>query len=62
MTDNDKTKTVTKNVVSLSSADERKVKASKYTLAIGSSFGHGKYHILFNPLPHNVAFWHTKDI
>lgn len=42
VTDEDKTKTVTKNVISLSSASEekKKQKSSKYTVAIGSSFGH----------------------
>ncbi|XP_053385617.1 uncharacterized protein LOC123539311 isoform X2 [Mercenaria mercenaria] len=42
VTDEDKTKAVTKNVISLSSASEekKKQKSSKYTVAIGSSFGH----------------------
>ncbi|KAL4217464.1 hypothetical protein ACF0H5_023914 [Mactra antiquata] len=42
VTDEERTKSVTKHVVSLSSHpdDKKKPKSSKYTVAVGSSFGH----------------------
>jgi len=46
ITEDDKTKKVTKNVISLSAGNEDTIKkksSSKYTLAIGSSFGHSMY-------------------
>lgn len=44
ITEEDKTKKVTKNVISLSASgdDTKKKSSSKYTLAIGSSFGHSE--------------------
>ena len=43
MTEDEKSKHVTKSVVAQSTAPEdKKKKSSKYTVAVGSSFGHGK--------------------
>lgn len=59
VTDEDKAKKVTKNVISLGQGSEetKRKSSSKYTLAIGSSFGHSEWHIKLLWIILNMAIY-----
>ena len=50
VTEDEKAKHVTKNVIAQSTASEdKKKKSSKYTVAVGSTFGHGNFSSIRTP-------------
>ena len=47
MTEDEKTKHVTKTVIAQSTnPEDKKKRSSKYSVAVGSSFGHGKHNLI----------------
>ena len=63
MTEDEKTKHVTKTVIAQSTnPEDKKKRSSKYSVAVGSSFGHGKNNIIFKILMRKGNFHHFLPI